>query len=388
MTRPRRPTGSITKLAPYADGTPRWRISYETDGPYRGVRKRVNRNISAKDARDAERQLRELLDATSVPSRDTIADVADRWKLTKEHQWKPSTAAFHLRSLDFILPRLGKIPVQDVTADMANRFYAELRKIRRPNGQPYADRSIYAVHETLRCIVEYSIDCGLRSDNPIKRAQPGRLSQEQRPELPNDTLLQILSSSRPEQIKRMTVLAAVTGLRPGEVCALQWGCLDLNEGKLMVTGALTRGRDLSTGERIDKLRTSPKTEAGVRTVMLDEHTVQLLAAQAADVRRRNILPTGYNWVWPGRGGRSTISPQAFSNAFKAAAARAGHPQYQLYDLRRWAVTQSLIGGHPEQLVSRRVGHTTVAMTGRYVTRSEEADRAITTTLSGALMNGG
>ena len=242
------------------------------------------------------------------------------------------------------------------------------------------------MHETLRAVVEYSIDCGLRDTNPIRRAHPGPRTVRERPELPSSVLAEIIGCATPEQIRRMLLVAAVTGLRPAELCALRWKNIDLENGRLAVSEAFTKGRDPVSGERVANRLGSTKTRAGRRTVALDEATVTVLQAQGSVARRRGVLTVGDTWVWPGRHPGQATSTNTLSAGFQRAAKAAGHDGYHLYDLRRWAVTQSFAGGHSEQLVMQRVGHTTVAMTGHYATRSDDADRRITATLSKALGN--
>lgn len=374
----RRPVGSVVQLAPYADGSPRWRLSYETADDL-GRRRRINQNVRAVDQADAERQLRALLDAKIAPAKDTVADVAERWKEAKAYRWKPSTAAFYRTALKRIIPVFGAAKVQDITADDANRWYGRLRR------EGLSSRVILSVHETLRAIVEYAIDCGLRSDNPIRRARPGPLTRKERPELTDAVLLEILAAVKSEQTKRMLQIAAITGMRPAELCTMRWRAIDWDAGVIEIKESTSIGIDPHTGEW-SRIVTTPKTGAGIRRVALDPATIAILRDQQQWVGSQKRLPSGLSWVWLGQDPNIAISPTSLSVAFRRAAVKAGHSEYVLYDLRRWAITRTLTAGHADQLLMRRVGHTTTAMTGRYFTRSVEDDRRISATLSGALLD--
>lgn len=86
-------------------------------------------------------------------------------------------------------------------------------------------------------------------------------------------------------------LAALRGLRCGELCGLHWAAVDLDRGLLIVERQrTTAGYQVVEGE--------PKTAAGRRAVALDKHTIAVLRAhrhrQLTQRDRRHAV--GKPWV--------------------------------------------------------------------------------------------
>jgi integrase len=118
-------------------------------------------------------------------------------------------------------------------------------------------------------------------------------------------------------------LIAQRGLRRGEACGLRWCELDLDNGVLFVVrNRTTAGYQVIEGD--------PKTQAGIRAVALDRHTVAVLRAhrsaqQAARARR---LAAGKVWDDSGyvfvRKDGSAIHPAYASGRFHLLIARTGH----------------------------------------------------------------
>jgi integrase len=92
-------------------------------------------------------------------------------------------------------------------------------------------------------------------------------------------------------------LAATTGLRPGELCALRWVDLALEAAEVRVTGNVVHAKGLDGGY----VRKPPKSVHGVRVLALDPGTVELLAAQHHDqtLRQAGRQPrSAFHPVWP------------------------------------------------------------------------------------------
>lgn len=63
-----------------------------------------------------------------------------------------------------------------------------------------------------------------------------------------------------------------TGLRSAELCALQWGQVDLVKKQIRVVQALSKGIDKETGKEITIIK-APKTQSSIRTIPLPDRAV-------------------------------------------------------------------------------------------------------------------
>jgi integrase len=153
-------------------------------------------------------------------------------------------------------------------------------------------------------------------------------------------------------------LAALTGMRRGEVLGLRWADLDLDEGWLAVCQTL-----VVVDNQI--CVSQPKTARGRRRIALDPVTISALRghrrAQAAE-----RLVAGPGWSDTGllfthEDGRP-LHPEYVRRLFDRHLRRVGLPRIRLHDLRHTHATLALQAGVHPKVVSERLGHTTVAIT--------------------------
>ncbi|MBB5435225.1 integrase [Nocardiopsis composta] len=153
-------------------------------------------------------------------------------------------------------------------------------------------------------------------------------------------------------------LIALKGPRRGEAVALQWEHVRLDEAQIDICSQVVQ-----LGWKT--ITTTPKSEAGRRTITLDAETVQLLRAwrkrQAAE-----RLAAGQEWVDSGRVfthvDGSGLHPGWVSRLFCRIAAEAGLPPITLHGLRHGAASLSLAAEVDVKVVSAELGHSSTWFT--------------------------
>lgn len=169
----------------------------------------------------------------------------------------------------------------------------------------------------------------------------------------------------------LTVLTL--GLRRGEVLGLKWE--DLRENTLSVRRGVVDGR--GTAPYLD----TPKTPGSVRelklaptfTQILEEwrETLKVAAMAAPDWSEQGLM-------FPSEKG-TIQSPRNLSRAFDALLKRSGVREIRFHDMRHTYTTLALQHGLDVKVVSRRLGHTNVAMTlniYRQITESDQDSAAL------------
>jgi integrase len=169
---------------------------------------------------------------------------------------------------------------------------------------------------------------------------------------------------------------------------MRWQDLDLVEGKrLRVVQTLVAPRYQL---RIEQ----PKTDAGRRSVALDEVTVAALREH----RRRQTeerLAFGPGWgtqpladdlcfTEPDGG---PVKPALFLLRFQQASKNAGLRKVRLHDLRHGHITALMEAGVPLPVIAQRVGHSSVAVTGDIYSHVRQELRDDTAELGAALLFG-
>lgn len=154
-----------------------------------------------------------------------------------------------------------------------------------------------------------------------------------------------------------------TGLRIGEICALQWGDILFDEQYLYVHKTMQRLQTLSEEGAKTEIRISaPKSECSVRKIPIPGELFRLLVScrQPDDA----FLLTGY----PER----YIEPRTMENRFKLTLAHCGISNAHFHTLRHTFATRCVELGFDVKSLSEILGHSTVNITmNRYVHPSME-----------------
>ncbi|HYX44901.1 MAG TPA: tyrosine-type recombinase/integrase, partial [Acidimicrobiales bacterium] len=244
-----------------------------------GKKRYVARTIRG-DRREAEvtlgRLLAEIEDGQHAVRAGTVGDLCERWYSHASPDLSPAVAVEYRRLLDKrILPRWGEVPLRRLrTADL-DQWYGELRRSGGPGGKPLSPNTVTRSHAVLRRALAQGVKWGWLTVNPAANASPPR-ARKQQLDLPDPgdvaRLIEAAAKVNPS-LPAYFRLAAATGARRGELCALRWKHVDLEKRRLTIARSIVE----VGGQVIEK---DTKTHQ-VRKVSLDEETAAVLAAHRA-----------------------------------------------------------------------------------------------------------
>lgn len=300
----------------------------------------------------------------------TLAEwTTEGWLPAMRTQLKPSTWHSYNRNLTLhVLPSLGNTPLRHLTPGRLNTLYAGLLETgnhTRTGG--LAAKTVRYIHTTIRKALSDAVDAGILATNPADRAKPPRIRPTPASELRTwtaDQLAQFLDTTRKHRLAAAWRLAAMTGMRRGEILGLRWADVDLDAGRLAVRRTL-----ISVAYRIQ--HSTPKTHQA-RTIDLDSQTITQLrnhqARQQAEREHWGIEYQDQGLVFARENG-TPIHPDGFTQTFTNLVARIGLPRIRLHDLRHTHATLALQAGVPIKVVSERLGHQDPAFTLRQYTHA-------------------
>ena len=236
MARRRYQTGRL-----YVSGkrSPQWVGRYrediiEPDGTIRRVERSVRLGLvrDLKTRKNAQRALEPLLAKVNAvdyrPGRiASLDEFSDLWEKQVLQQQKPSSrkaAESHLRT--YIRPWLGKVRLEELGVQRQQAFVNQLSK-------RVSRKTVLNVLATLSSILHTAKRWGYCSQtvNIGDLALPTEEIREQAPCFKAEQVKQILATAS-EPYRTMFAIAAMTGLRAGEVLGLQRDDVDL-DGKLL-----------------------------------------------------------------------------------------------------------------------------------------------------------
>jgi integrase len=308
--------------------------------------------------RDAERKRRELLGQVDKgeyvePTKETVSQFLDRWLdhiqpnvSAKTHE----TYARHAKTLGKLIggKTLTTLQPRDISA-----AYAEAVKTLAPRMVNHLHRVLFqALGQAERWRVINRNPCSL-----LERGDRPRIEKKPVAVIDAATTAKTLDAARDTRLFVPILLAALLGLRRGEVCALRWKSVDLDAGQLSVVASTEQ---LDTGATRDKSTKSGKS----RTIALPQMAIAELsrwrAQQAAEFARLGLTVDGETKVFTREDSR-TIKPRSLTVVIRHFMKSQGL-KIRLHGLRHSHASQMLAENVHPKVVQERLGHAGVALT--------------------------
>ena len=225
----------------------------------------------------------------------------------------------------YIRPRLGNVPLNKLTANDLQRFINWMRQdgrseYRESRGDGLSANTIRHCYGLCRRALEKAVAEKLISQNPAKECKlPSARRMEMRL-LNREELQKLLIQARAEGYYEVFLLELTTGLRVGELMALQWDDLNLNTGELRIERQVYQIK----GELLIQ---PPKNKASIRTVILPPAVVAALRMYKQAVSSRWIFPSPKKEDAP-------IAPSVVSHRLAKILKHAGCKKVRFHDLGR------------------------------------------------------
>lgn len=260
-----------------------------------------------------------------------------------------------------IVPSLGHVRLDKLTPVLIESFLAERAINGRLDGTgPLGASSVRRLSVTLHKALDDAVRKGMLRINPADLAKSPKVPVV---DVTADVwtpgqLVSFIEATRGDRLAAMWRTGAMTGLRRSELCALQWGDIDLDHGRLSVR----RARVVVDGRIVVK---GPKTARSRRSVDLDAGTVAALKewrrAQLEERLRAGSAWEAGEWVAADEIG-APLNPDWVTRRFHVLADAAGLRRITVKQLRHSHATALLAAGESPKVVQERLGHSSIQVT--------------------------
>ena len=299
---------------------------------------------------------------TVAQERRTLGEFLERWLGAKAATVRPTSLVKYRERLEaHVVPHLGHLPLKDLTPAHPQTLYARLL------AEGLHPRTVRHVHRSLSGALRDAVKWGEAGRNVAQLVTPPAApAQEVQPPTADEVgRLLAAAEAAGDRLRGLWTLAALTGMRLGELCGLRWEDVDLDQGVAGVRRSLT---DVCAGV---PTFSAPKTARSRRTVPLSDPAVASLKAHKARqaAERLKLADAWGLGIAAAQGLVFTTevgSPLRGTNVrchWAQARARAGlRPTIRFHDLRHFAATSMLAGGTDIPTTSAILGHATAAIT--------------------------
>jgi len=349
-----------------------WSIVYDVPRDPATGKRRKKWQGGFRTRREAERALAEVISkldrgAYVEPTKQTVREyLLDTWLPAVEIRLRNSTLVGYRVIVEHqVLPRIGAVPLARLTPADLNTMYAELaRNGRRAKPGPLSPRYVRMCHTIIRKALADAVRWGLLPRNVADSADPPSVglakidAARKRKTWTVEQLRRFLDHTSEQRLYPAYLLAAMTGMRRGEVLGLRWCDVDLQARRLAITQTLI-------APKYEMQISSPKTEKSQRAVALDPTTTSALVEHRSRVERERtdlgVPLEETDLIFSNEDGQPII-PHLFTLYFQTQAEAAGLPRIRLHDLRHTHATLALQAGVHPKVVSERLGHASIAIT--------------------------
>lgn len=308
-----------------------------------------------------------MVDGSPPPAADSrhrFAFYCDDWLQLRKAKVKEATYIKYDTALNkHIKPRLGGCFPLGLTSGLVDDFTKELLL-----EEELAPKTVHDILVVLHGVLKYTaahfprIFPAMEINYPkCSRKETRVLSREEQRRFVAYLLTDM------DTCKFGVLLTLFTGVRIGELCALQWGSISLREKTIRIAATLQRLRDTdeagTTRTRI--VIGSPKSDTSVRTIPMTAYTAELCGKMHPGGATAYVL-TGTD---------AYMEPRALQYRMEKYTRDCGLEGVHFHTLRHTFATRAVEVGFEIKSLSEVLGHANTTITlDRYVHSSMEMKR--------------
>ena len=230
----------------------RWEGRY-TAGYDEKTGKRIIKNVLGKTQAEVKEKLaKAVAEAETVDVRRADEYTLGTWLQTwNELYAKPhlrfSTAEYYRRGIELhITPRIGDIPLKKLTGRDLQWLYKDLqehgrlREAQKGKQPGLSDSTIRGIHTMLHNALDRAVKERLIVRNPADDCVPPKIPKHEMKILPPEQIKSYLTAADQRGVLPMFYLELISGLRKGELVALQWTDMDIENKTISVSKQASR----------------------------------------------------------------------------------------------------------------------------------------------------
>lgn len=374
--------GSVRKR-----GKNSWELSVSLGKGANGKYIRKYKNVKAKNKTEAKKLLAKFVNELESgeyidPTKMTFGEFVEVWREKyAADKYAPKTLEMYNFLLDgHILPAFKHKKLDSFLPMHITDYLKSLENTRRDGKEGGLSTSTIQKHyNVLSSIFRFAEKNNLIKHNPIKNAEKPTVTYKEGDVYNSDELRQLfmlLNKEKNKQMALMVKMALKTGMRKGELLALQVDDVDFEANTIHVRHSLSYTK--KKGYQLKE----PKTRGSVRKIAPPRKLMAELKEHITEKKKERIAAAElweggkYFFVFSTDTGKPFF-PSVPSNWWNRFLDRTGFKKIRFHDLRHTAATDLINRGASVYAISKRLGHAKITTTTSiYAHYLQEADQKI------------
>ena len=264
-----------------------------------------------------------------------------------------------------IVPVIGSVKLSRLTPEHVRKIYKAVKD------KGLSNQTCLHVHRALHTALQYGVrEERILSENVAGRVKAPAVERREHASVNREQIRFLMAAADGTRLEAPIAVAALTGLRRGELLALQWKHVDLDKSSLFVAASLEHSRAASGRVRFK----GPKSKTSRRAIPLAPECVMLLRShKAQQEEERRVAGDAYldnDLVFPNPDG-TPWPPDTFTVQFSKLARSLGMRGFRFHDLRHAFASLTLGDGVSIKEVQALLGHSSPVVTLSVYARSVE-----------------
>lgn len=299
------------------------------------------------------------------------SDILDGWLRASKLKTKESTHARYSQLVrTHIKPHLGRYQLSRISTSKIEGFLEYLLSEGRLDGAGgLSPKTVTDILTIIKNTMEYARYQNLAVICNLEKLSVKGKEKEMRVLTPEeqDALAAVLVHNM-DRYKFGVLLSLYTGIRIGELCALQWGDFETNLSTLTVRKTMQRVKNIDdvSSSKTKIIITEPKSQNSVREIPLPPFLVEIAKSFQANPEAFVLSGTIGQYV----------EPRTMQNRFQTYVKQSGIAAANYHALRHSFATRCIELSFDIKTLSTILGHSSVNITlNRYVHSSMELKKA-------------